>query len=143
MKENSAPSLQRQHLASIVGANIAALRALRGWTQTQLAEKLDMGPDSLSRMERGLVAPRFARLERIADALACTVAELFYTAEDRARMLAPAGTTTQTRHSLPESPATAYASGIIPTAAAKKSYELPDVEEMLFMTERIAALLRQ
>jgi transcriptional regulator with XRE-family HTH domain len=48
-----------------------------GMTQAELAEKLDMGGDSLSRIENGIVAPRFQRLEDIAKVLDCAVADLF------------------------------------------------------------------
>ena len=46
-------------------------------TQAELAERLDMGGDSLSRIENGIVAPRFQRLEEIANLLDCAVADLF------------------------------------------------------------------
>ena len=73
---------KKQRLAAIVGANMAALRKERGWNQIEFAERLGIGADSLSRMERGLVAPRFSRLEHIAATLECSVAELFMTQED-------------------------------------------------------------
>lgn len=145
------PPRQRQHLASIVGANIAALRAKRGWNQTQLAEKLGMGPDSLSRMERGLVAPRFGRLERIAETLACPVAELFFTSEDWARMepvaCTPAayGPTSSRPYRLAESTAP-YGEQVQtePTVTPLlRSYDSGAVEEAIFMAERIVALLKQ
>ncbi len=66
-----------QELASIVGENISNRRKALGLTQAQLAEKLDMGPDSLSRIEKGVVAPRFPRLLEIAKILDCAVADLF------------------------------------------------------------------
>lgn len=153
------PPRQRQHLASIVGANIAALRAKRGWNQTQLAEKLGMGPDSLSRMERGMVAPRFARLELIAEALTCTVAELFFTAEDRARMTPAAWAsdtyptaeqTQQGRRSYRLAEDTApygeYPAGgeaDYPAANTDRSLDHSTIEEAIFMAERIVALLKQ
>ena len=73
---------KKQRLAVIVGANITARRKLLGWNQAAFAERLGMGADSLSRIERGLVAPRFQRLEEIAEILECSVAELFMTQED-------------------------------------------------------------
>lgn len=66
-----------QKLARIVGAAIASRRKQKGMTQTELAERLRMGADSLSRIEKGVVAPRFPRLEEIAKALGCRVADLF------------------------------------------------------------------
>jgi transcriptional regulator with XRE-family HTH domain len=64
-------------LASIVGENISRRRKRMGITQAELAERLDMGGDSLSRIEKGVVAPRFQRLEDIAASLDCSVADLF------------------------------------------------------------------
>ena len=66
-----------QKLSAIVGATIAARRKLKGWTQAEFAEKMGMGPDSLSRIERGTVAPRFPRLEEMARLLECSPADLF------------------------------------------------------------------
>ena len=66
-----------QKLSAIVGANIAARRRLKGLTQAEFAEKMGMGPDSLSRIERGTVAPRFPRLEEMARLLECSPADLF------------------------------------------------------------------
>ena len=68
---------KRQGLAAIVGANIQMFRESRGWKQAELAKKLNIGADSLSRVEHGFTAPRFERLARIADILGCHVAELF------------------------------------------------------------------
>lgn len=71
-----------QHLAGTVGANIARRRRHCGMTQAELAEKLGTGADSLSRIEKGVVAPRFGRLEQIARELHCSVADLFRTSDE-------------------------------------------------------------
>lgn len=71
------PLKKTQKLSAIVGANITARRKLKGWTQAEFAEKMGMGPDSLSRIERGTVAPRFPRLEEMARLLECSPADLF------------------------------------------------------------------
>lgn len=68
-KEDSVAEQKKQRLATIVGANITAQRRLMGWNQAEFAERLGIGADSLSRIERGLVAPRFPRLEQIASLL--------------------------------------------------------------------------
>ncbi|HJD97983.1 helix-turn-helix domain-containing protein [Mailhella massiliensis] len=73
---------KKQPLAVIVGANITAKRKHLGLNQAQFAEKLGIGPDSLSRIERGLAAPRFQTLEKMALILGCPVAELFLTGDD-------------------------------------------------------------
>ena len=66
------PLRKTQKLSAIVGANITARRKLKGWTQAEFAEKMGMGPDSLSRIERG-----FPRLEEMARLLECSPADLF------------------------------------------------------------------
>jgi transcriptional regulator with XRE-family HTH domain len=66
-----------QKLAAIVGENISRRRKAMGMTQAELAEKLGIGGDSLSRFENGVVSPRIQRLEEIAEALDCAVADLF------------------------------------------------------------------
>lgn len=66
-----------QKLAAIVGTNIARRRKAVGLTQEQLAEKLSISGASLSRIEKGMAAPRFPRLEELAEILGCHVADLF------------------------------------------------------------------
>ncbi len=66
-----------QKLAAIVGTNIACRRKAVGLTQEQLAEKLCISGASLSRIEKGMAAPRFPRLEELAEILGCHVADLF------------------------------------------------------------------
>lgn len=67
----------KEQLAVIVGANITAKRKRMGLNQAQLAEQIGIGPDSLSRIESGITAPKFQTLEKMAHVLDCTVAELF------------------------------------------------------------------
>ena len=74
-----------RNLAQRVGAAIAARRKQRGYTQSQLAERLSISQEALSRMEKGIISPKFSRLEDLADALGCTVAELFHAPSDTTR----------------------------------------------------------
>ena len=67
----------KEPLAVIVGANITAKRKRMGLNQAQLAEQIGIGPDSLSRIESGVTAPKFQTLEKLAHVLECSVAELF------------------------------------------------------------------
>jgi transcriptional regulator with XRE-family HTH domain len=53
------------------------IRVKRGMTQEQFAEMLDMSVDFLSLIERGISAPSFETMERIAKRLRLPVAELF------------------------------------------------------------------
>lgn len=66
-----------QNLAAVVGSNISRRRKEKGLTQAEFAEQLNIGADSLSRIEKGVIAPRFPRLEGIARLLECAVADLF------------------------------------------------------------------
>lgn len=70
-------------LARLVGSNIAMRRKLKKWTQAQLGEMLGIGTDSVCRIERGVTAPRFQRIEDIAHLLGCSVADLFKTPEEQ------------------------------------------------------------
>lgn len=63
--------------AKIFGTNVQRRRKILGMTQEELAERLDIGQQSLSRIERGTMSPKFERLAAFADLLHCTVAELF------------------------------------------------------------------
>lgn len=64
-------------LAQIFAENVQRKRKLLGLTQEDLAARLGIGQQSMSRMERGVMAPKFDRLQDIARELHCTVAALF------------------------------------------------------------------
>ena len=64
-------------LARMVGAAICERRKTLGMTQEELAEKVGIGQQSLSRIEQGRTAPRFERLQMFADALNCRIVDLF------------------------------------------------------------------
>ena len=70
-------------IAQIVGGNIAERRKDFGWTQEVLAEKMGINQESLSRMEKGRIAPKLERLPVIAEILNCTVIDLFRTSGER------------------------------------------------------------
>lgn len=59
------------------GLKVRSLRAARGLTQEQLAERAGISVDFLSLIERGKNAPSFENLDELADALEVSVAELF------------------------------------------------------------------
>ena len=118
-KEDSVAEQKKQRLATIVGANITAQRRLMGWNQAEFAERLGIGADSLSRIERGLVAPRFPRLEQMASLLECPVYELFQTQEDRERATAD-----------------------IAAPASLSSLDLSTRREVMLMAEKIIQLMR-
>lgn len=76
-------------LAHMFGAIVAEKRRQLGLSQEILAEQLGISQESLSRMEKGVIAPRFERLQAFAQALHCPVADLFRenTAHERAASL--------------------------------------------------------
>lgn len=63
-------------LADRLSRNIAARRRALGLTQAQIAERLGVDTETLSRFERGKHLPSLATLERLAQVLATTIAEL-------------------------------------------------------------------
>ena len=71
MKERS------NSLAQKVGQAICLRRKTLAMSQEELAEKVGIGQQSLSRMEQGKIAPKFERLQLFADALDCRVIDLF------------------------------------------------------------------
>lgn len=58
------------------GKKIQSLRKARGWTQKELAQRLNVTDKSVSKWERGLNYPDMAMLEPLAKALDTTVVEL-------------------------------------------------------------------
>ena len=69
-------------IAKQLGANIAKKRKKMRLTQAQLAEKLEIGQDALSRMEQGKISPKINRLPALAEELDCSVADLFRSGDD-------------------------------------------------------------
>jgi transcriptional regulator with XRE-family HTH domain len=65
-----------------LGANIKLLRARRGLSQADLAEKADISIPFLSNIERGIKYPQPDMLSKIANALGVEVNELFITNPD-------------------------------------------------------------
>lgn len=60
-----------------LGKKIRARRKELGMTQEDLADRLGLGHQALSRIEQGKMAPKMDRLPLIARNLKCTVADLF------------------------------------------------------------------
>ena len=71
-----AKKTQKPVMASF-GAIVSERRKLLNMSQETLAERVDISQESLSRMEKGFIAPRFERLQLFADALGCSIADLF------------------------------------------------------------------
>lgn len=73
---------QNSNLAKTVGANIVRRRKELGISQESLAEQLNITNSALSRIENGSAAPRFSRLEVLANILHCHVVDLFRSPSD-------------------------------------------------------------
>lgn len=65
-------------LARTVGFRIAQLREGRGWKQRELARRLGMVADRLSKIERGVREPRLAELMELARAFRLTLDEVVF-----------------------------------------------------------------
>lgn len=71
------PETTKKNLSVLLGNAIMKRRQRKGLTQVKFAELLGIEQHSLSRMEKGIIAPKMSRLQEIADYLECSVAELF------------------------------------------------------------------
>lgn len=76
IKWNQMAQSKHQHINQMIGKTIAKYRQQKGLTQEQLAEILDLGNETVSRMERGLIMPNVARLFELADIFDCSAADL-------------------------------------------------------------------
>lgn len=87
-------------LVQQVGKALARQRKLAKLTQAQVAEKLEIEKESVSRMETGHISPTLARLEQLASLYGCPVQAFFWheageaagqaaTLEDMIRSLPP------------------------------------------------------
>jgi transcriptional regulator with XRE-family HTH domain len=83
---------RRARFGRAVASAIAEARLRAGLTQAEVAEALSIGPEAMSRIERGLVDPPVTRIYELADVLGCSVGDLVVPPSDleadQARMLA-------------------------------------------------------
>src|SRR3546814_8228691 len=63
-------------MARRLGANIAALRKAREWSQSDLAERVGVDTETISRFERGATLPSLLTLDKISKSLRIRVGEL-------------------------------------------------------------------
>lgn len=66
----------QKYLAGVVGRAIAKQRIRSGLTQEEVAERLGIGNEAVSRIERGIVIPNIERLLAFAGIFDCEAAEL-------------------------------------------------------------------
>lgn len=67
-----------EKLKSQIGTNIAAYRKRGGWTQAELAEKLNYSDKAVSKWERGESVPDVLTLAALAECLGITVNDLLH-----------------------------------------------------------------
>ncbi len=65
-----------ERLARKLGANIAAHRKARKWSQEELAERLSVASETISRFERGATLPSLVTLQRIGQILKAPITQL-------------------------------------------------------------------
>ena len=63
-------------LEELLGARIGDLRKSRQWTQAQLAERIEVEPETISRFERGATVPSLHTLEKLAQSLKVSIGDL-------------------------------------------------------------------
>ncbi|MCR6737294.1 helix-turn-helix domain-containing protein [Aeromonas dhakensis] len=68
--------INQDTLAKAVGRTIAYQRQQRGMTQEEVAERLQIGMEAVSRMERGIVVPTIVRLAELAQIFGCELTDL-------------------------------------------------------------------
>ena len=65
-----------QNIVALVAGNIARRRKAAGFTQAQVAERLSVEKESISRMESGKIVLNIERLQQFADLYGCSLTEL-------------------------------------------------------------------
>jgi transcriptional regulator with XRE-family HTH domain len=65
-----------KRLAKQVGAIIAGKRKAKGLTQAQLAERMSLEKETISRVETGVISPTLGRLAQLAEILDCEMSDL-------------------------------------------------------------------
>ena len=68
--------IDQKKLAGTVGRAISKQRMRSGLTQEAVAERLGVGNEAVSRIERGIVMPNIARLLELSEIFGCEAAEL-------------------------------------------------------------------
>lgn len=70
--------MNEKDLVKSVGKALSRERKLRKMTQTQLADRLGIEKESVSRMETGVISPTLSRLQQISEVLNCPVRQFFW-----------------------------------------------------------------
>lgn len=81
--EGDVAEIDQKLLAASVGRAIARRRIRSGLTQDEVAERLGIGNEAVSRIERGIVIPNISRLYEFASIFSCEASELLSEASPR------------------------------------------------------------
>ena len=74
---------RQARMAKEIGEAIARRRVEARLTQDEVAEKMGIGSEAISRIERGAVTPSVARLFDFAECFGCRIDEFLLAASDR------------------------------------------------------------
>jgi transcriptional regulator with XRE-family HTH domain len=69
--------MMQKNVDKLIGLQIARLRNEREITQEELARSIDVTPETISRLERGIAIPSLRTIEKISSALHTTLKDLF------------------------------------------------------------------
>lgn len=78
------PQEEEMRLAIAVGRAIAKRRTASGLTQERVAERLGIGVEAMSRIERGKALPTVLRLSELAEIFQCNISDLLTETSSRA-----------------------------------------------------------
>lgn len=79
---------RQRKVAKRLGEALARLRSERGLNQDEVADALGIGPEAVSRIERGVALPSVVRLLDFADVFDCKASDLLAAGSDRPSDLA-------------------------------------------------------
>ena len=71
-----AGSRTKHKLGHRLGRNVAKLRKAMAWTQEELAHRIGVEPETISRLERGTTVPSLKSLEKLAAIFGTKVSDL-------------------------------------------------------------------
>lgn len=78
----------KKEIVRRVGLCIAAKRKAKGLTQAEIAERMNVETETISRIENGVISPTLARLEQMAELLNCSISSFFMVESEKTENLA-------------------------------------------------------
>ena len=77
---------KRTAIAVAVGKAIAEQRKLLGLTQPQVAERMNVEKETISRLETGTISQTVERLQMLSEALNCPITRFFWQKEEETKV---------------------------------------------------------